>query len=372
MQPFKLERYFAQYEFSAPYLLSASDCESLRLDELLALAGPEERRLWDELSLGYTESAGHPQLRQAVVQALYPSLDAQDVLVMAPEEAIFVFMHSLLTAGDEVVAQVPAYQSLHEVARSIGCPVRPWALRLGPAGWGVDLEALEGLLGPKTRLLVLNFPHNPTGCLPAPAEFAAILALAGRRGIPVFSDEMYRLLEYDPARRLPPACEAYELGISLGGMSKALALPGLRIGWLGTRIPGLLAKCQAYRDYITICSSAPSEILALIGLEARGRILERSLGIIKPNLALAGEFFGRHAALFRWLPPQAGSVAFPQWLGPGSVEELCRRMVERQGVMVVPGSMFDADGPHFRLGLGRRSFGEALERVEKELAHGAR
>ena len=360
MQPFKLERYFAKYEFSAPYLLSASDCESLRLDELLEMAGPEERRLWDELSLGYTESAGHPRLRQAIVEALYPSLSPQDVLVMAPEEAVFVFMHSLLSAGDEVVTVAPAYQSLHEVARAVGCRVRPWALRLTPQGWQVDLEGLEALLGPKTRLLVLNFPHNPTGYLPTPAEFAAILGLAGRWNIPVFSDEMYRLLEYDPARRLPAVCEAYEWGVSLGGMSKALALPGLRIGWLATRLPDVLARCQVYRDYITICSSAPSEILALIGLQARQRILGRSLAIIGANLELAGRFFERHSQLFRWLPPQAGSVAFPQWLGAGSVEDFCTRMVERQGVMVVPGSMFDAVGPHFRVGLGRRSFGEEI------------
>jgi aspartate/methionine/tyrosine aminotransferase len=366
MQPFKLERYFAKYEFSAPYLLSASDCESLRLDELLAMAGAAERRLWDELSLGYTESAGHPQLRQAVAD-LYPSLDPQDVLVMTPEEAIFVFMHSLLAPGDEVVALAPAYQSLHEVAHSLGCQVRPWALRLTTQGWQVDLEGLESLLGPQTRLLVLNFPHNPTGCLPTPAEFTAILGLAERWGIPVFSDEMYRLLEYDPSRRLPAACEAYERGISLAGMSKALALPGLRIGWLATRMPGLLRQCQAYRDYTTICSSAPSEILALIGLGARQRILARSLAIIAANLELAGSFFKRHGDLFRWLSPQAGSVAFPQWLGPGEVDAFCQRMVDRQGVMVVPGTMFDMPGEFFRVGLGRRNFGEALARVESEI-----
>ena len=372
IQPFKLERYFAEYEFSAPYLLSASDCESLSLRELLALADPKTRRLWDDLSLGYTESPGHPRLRQAIA-GLYTTAGPDDVLVAAPEEAIFIYMQTLLAPGDEVVAVAPAYQSLHEIARSLGCRVLPWQLSLTERGWRVDLDRLESLLNERTRLLVLNFPHNPTGCLPAPAEFESILALAERRGIYVFSDEMYRLLEYDPARRLPPACDLYERATSLGGMSKSLALPGLRIGWLASpkparhaaRAEGLYARWQEYKDYTTICSSAPSEILALMGLNARPSILVRNLAIIRTNLELAQAFCERHADLFRWLPPQAGSVAFPEYRGDGPVSQFCARMVERQGVMLVPGTLFDDPGQHFRLGLGRRNFPEALERFEQ-------
>jgi aspartate/methionine/tyrosine aminotransferase len=364
MQPFKLERYFAEYEFSAPFLISASDCEGLSLRELLALADDEARRLWDELSLGYTESPGHPRLRQAIA-GLYTTTGPDDVLVAAPEEAIFIYMQTLLSAGDEVVAVAPAYQSLHEVARSLGCRVLPWQLSPGERGWHADLDRLESLLNDHTRLLVLNFPHNPTGYLPAPAEFEAILALAEQRGIYVFCDEMYRLLEYDPVRRLPAACDLYERATSLGGMSKSLALPGLRIGWLATRAEGLRSRWQEYKDYTTICSSAPSEILALMGLNARTSILARNLGIIRANLELATAFFERHAGLFRWLPPEAGSVAFPMWLGDGAVEQFCTHIVERQGVMVVPGTMFDFPGQHFRLGLGRRNFPEALEKFEQ-------
>lgn len=364
LPPFKLERYFAEYEFSAPYLLSASDCESLGLSELLDMAEPDAGRLWTELSLGYTESPGHPLLREAIA-GLYETAGQDDVLVAAPEEAIFVFMQTLLSPGDEVVAVSPAYQSLYEVARSAGCTLTPWPLALTAQGWQADLERLESLLSARTRLLVLNFPHNPTGCLPTQAEFEAILALAGRWGTYVFCDEMYRMLEYDPGLRLPPACDRYERAVSLGGMSKSLALPGLRIGWLATRAPGLRVRWQQYKDYITICSSAPSEILALIGLQARERILARNLAIIQANLRLAAAFCQRHEQLFRWIAPQAGSVAFPQWLGPGGVEQFCQVMVEQQGVMVAAGTLFDAAGQHFRVGLGRRSFGEALARVEQ-------
>ena len=364
MEPFKLERYFAKYEFIAPFVLSASDCESLALRELLALADDEARRLWDGLSLGYTESPGHPLLRQEIA-GLYTSQAGPDgVLVAAPEEAIFIYVNTLLSPGDEVVALAPAYQSLHSLARALGCKLVPWTVTKTGQKWTVDLDRLESLLSDRTRLLVINFPHNPTGCLPTLAEFEAILALAERHGTFVFSDEMYRLLEYDIQRRLPPACDRYERATSLSGMSKALGLPGLRIGWLAGRDTQLYQRWQEYKDYTTICSSAPSEILALIGLRAHDAIVARNLEIVRANLAQAEAFCTRHAGLFGWLAPQAGSVAFPEWRGTGGVEDFCARCLERQGVMVVPGSMFDYDGPHFRVGLGRRNFPQALERVE--------
>lgn len=364
LNPFKLERYFAQYEFKAPYLLSASDCESLALAELLSLADPEGKALWEGLSLGYTESAGHPLLR-AEIARLYSDIPPEQVLVLAPEEGIFIAMHTLLQPGDEVIAVSPAYQSLHEVALSLGCRLLPWEYHPAETGWRLDLDELAGAVTPRTRLLVINFPHNPTGALPGRADLEAILALAGRYGVYVFSDEMYRLLEHDPAQRLPPVCDLYERGISLAGMSKGFALPGLRIGWLASQAPGLLERWTTFKDYTTICSSAPSEILALIGLRARAAILDRNLGIIHANLRHAAEFFGRYPRLFRWLPSQAGSVAFPAWTGPGTVEAFCRAVLDQAGVMIVPGEMFARPGQHFRVGLGRRNFPAALHRVDE-------
>lgn len=365
-QPFKLERYFALYEFKAPYILSASDCEPLHLEEILELADPESAGLWRDLSLGYTESAGHPALRQEIA-GLYESLEPEDVLVLGPEEGIYIAMQTLLRPGDEVVAVSPAYQSLQEIARSIGCRLKMWNFEATEKGWQLDLNRLESLLTPNTRLLVINFPHNPTGTLASRSDLNAILTLADKNGVIVFSDEMYRLLEYDEASRLPPVCDLYERGISLSGMSKTFSLPGLRIGWLSTRQPGLMDPWLQYKDYTTICSSAPSEILALMGLRARQAIVTRNLEIIQQNIALARDFCDRHEDRFVWLPPQAGSVAFPEWRGPGGVEAFCQGLLDRQGVMIVPGSIFDFPGQHFRLGLGRRSFPAGLERVEADL-----
>jgi aspartate/methionine/tyrosine aminotransferase len=363
---FKLERYFAAHEFNVRYLLGASDCEGLTLRELLALADGETRALWEQLGLGYTESPGHPLLRAAIA-GLYQGLEPDDVLVASPQELIYLAMHVLLEPGDHVVAIHPAYQSLQSVAESLGCRVTRWSVRPAGAGWTLDLAELEAALTARTRLIVVNFPHNPTGYLPPRDFFDALLALGAARGVRVFSDEMYRLLEYDPAARLPAACEPDERAVTLSGLSKSFALPGLRIGWLATRDRALLARCNALKDYTTICSSAPSEILALIGLRARATVLARSHAIVAANLAIADDFFARQAERFDWLRPQAGSVAFPALAGEQPVGEFCERLRTTAGVLLVPAPIFDYAGNHFRLGLGRRNFGEAIGALEAHL-----
>jgi len=367
--PFKLERYFAKYEFKVKYLLSPSDCESLSMRELLDLADADSLAMWNELRLGYTESPGHPALRTEVSR-LYQTIKPDNVVIAAPEEAIMVAMHVLLKPADHVICLYPAYQSLYEIPRAIGCDVALWQLELGANGWQLDLDHLDALLTDHTRLLVLNFPHNPTGYLPSRDELDAIVRLARQRGVHIFGDEMYRLLEYDPAQRLPPVCDLYEKGISLSGLSKTFALPGLRLGWLATQEQALVDRWLAFKDYTTICNSAPSEVLGVIALRAKEAIVAHNLGIIRENLKVADNFFARHADRFVWLRPQAGSIAFPQWVGASPVEQFCEDALDRKGVMIVPGSIFDFPGNHFRLGLGRRNFAQALDRVGDYLSAG--
>ncbi|NOT07022.1 MAG: aminotransferase class I/II-fold pyridoxal phosphate-dependent enzyme [Gemmatimonadales bacterium] len=359
MRPFLLERYFAQHEFTARAILSASDCESLSMAELLHLADRETAALWSELRLAYTESPGHPVLREEIAR-LYQGIAPSQVLVAAPEEAIFLAMHALAAPGDEIVVLTPAYQSLHEIAASIGVRVVRWPLTPRAGRWHLDLDLLPQLLTPRTRALVVNFPHNPTGLLPSFGEWERMLALVERAGVRLFSDEMYRFLEPDPALRLPAGCTVGSTGISLGGLSKSLSAPGVRIGWLATQDGEFLSRCQALKDYTTICSSAPSEILALIALRARETIVERNLGIIRENLAVAERYFGARTERFEWLPPMAGPVAFPRWTGRLPVDALADQVVRESGVMIVPGTLFEAPAGHFRVGLGRRTFPEAL------------
>ena len=253
--PFELERYFARYEFSARYLLSSSDCEALTLKALLGMANEEHRRMWEEMTLGYTESPGHPRLRNAIA-GLYNGLEVEDTLVVAPEEGIFLLMHALLKPGDHVICTFPGYQSLYEIPRTIGCKVSLWEPE-ETSGWQFDLDRLATLLQPDTRLVVVNFPHNPTGALPSRETFEALIDLLEKRGIYLFCDEMYRGLEFAPGTTLPAACETYNQAVSLAGLSKAYGLPGLRIGWLATRDRPLLTRAAQLKDYTTICASAP-------------------------------------------------------------------------------------------------------------------
>ena len=241
-EPFALERFFARTEFTARHLLATSDCEGLALEELLALANPDLLAQWHGLRLGYTESEGASELR-AEVAGLYESVSGDAILVSAPEEAVFLFMNALLDPGDHVVCTFPGYQSLYQLAVSLGCEVSFWEPREN-ARWRFDPRRLESLIRPHTKLVVWNFPHNPTGALPSQEEFRAMLDAAAKVGAWVFSDEMYRLLEPSPEKRLPAAVDRYERAVSLAGMSKVFGLAGLRIGWLAAHDQGLLRAVQ--------------------------------------------------------------------------------------------------------------------------------
>jgi aspartate/methionine/tyrosine aminotransferase len=360
---FALERYFARWEFAVDHLLCASDIQGYPMAELLALADPEARAMWDDLKLGYTESTGHPLLKREIA-ARYDGLEADDVLVFAgAEEAIFGLVNTLVGPGDHAIVTWPGYQSLYEVARSAGADVTLHELR-EDADWAIDLDRLRDQLTPTTRLIVVNAPHNPTGMLPDREIFDGLVALAEDAGAYLLMDEVYRDLEYDPADRLPAGAEALERGISLGVMSKSFAMAGLRIGWLATRDRDLLARCAAFKDYTTICSSAPSEVLALIGLRAADTVLARSRAIVAANLEVVDAFFEDWADRFHWVRPRAGSVGFPRLTVPGlTIDDWAADLVETEGVLLLPGSQFAFGGNHFRLGLGRTDLPVALERL---------
>jgi aspartate/methionine/tyrosine aminotransferase len=364
LPPFKLERYFAKYEFNVKYLLCSSDCQAMTIAELLALE-PGSAEKFGSHWLGYTESQGSPTLRQAIC-GLYETMQVEDVLVhTGAGEAIFLFMHAALRAGDHVVVHWPCYQSLAEVARSIGCEVSTWKAREENA-WALDLDELRKLLKPNTRAIILNTPHNPTGYLMSRVDFEAVHRLARGRDLLLFSDEVYRESEYDAAARLPAACDLGDHAVSLGVTSKTYGLAGLRIGWVATKNRKVYERMAALKDYTTICNSAPSEFLAEIAMRHRRELAGRNLGIIQRNLAVMDTFFARHADLFSWVRPQAGSMTFPRYLG-GDAESFCDELVRKAGVLLLPGSVYDDRADHFRLGLGRKNLPEAVARLEEFL-----
>jgi aspartate/methionine/tyrosine aminotransferase len=361
---FALERYFAHWEFAVKHLLCASDVEPYPMAGLLELADAETRALWDDLRLGYTESTGHPLLRREIA-GLYTTVESDDVLTFAgAEEAVFCLMNVLLGPGDHAIVTWPGYQSLYEVARAVGADVTLHELREANA-WDLDLDLLRRQVTPATRLIVVNLPHNPTGMLPDRAAYAELVALADEAGVYLLVDEVYRGLEFDEADRIPAGADALPRGLSLGVMSKAYAMAGLRIGWLATNDRDLLARIAAFKDYTTICSSGPSEILAIIALRARVTVLARSRGIVGANMDLLDAFFEDWADRFEWVRPRAGSIGYPRLTAPGvRIDDWAADLVEAEGVLLLPGSQFGHPGNRFRSGFGRADLPEALARLE--------
>ena len=366
---FALERFFARWEFAAEHLLCASDVQGYPMRELLALADDETRALWADLTLGYPESTGHPLLRQEIA-TLYDTLTPDDVLVFAgAEEGIFCLMNVLLGSGDHAIVTWPGYQSLYEIARATGADVTLHELR-EDAGWRLDLDLLRRQVTKATKLIVVNAPHNPTGMLPDRATCDGLVGIAEEAGAHLLMDEVYRFLEFDATERLPAGGDAMPRGVSLGVMSKSFALAGLRIGWLATRDRELLARCASFKDYTTICASAPAEILALIGLRARDAVLDRSRSIVAANLERLDAFFDAWPDRFSWVRPRAGSIGFPRLTVPGvGIDDWAASLVGSEGVLLLPGSQFGYGGNHFRLGFGRTDLPVALERLE---AHATR
>jgi aspartate/methionine/tyrosine aminotransferase len=369
---FALEVHFSRWEFKAEYNLGGSDLETLTLGQLLEMADSEDRAAWDRLPLGYTETWGRPELKAALA-GLYDRAEPDDLLCFCgAEEGIFAAVQAILGPEDHALVCHPNYQSAETLPRSI-CEVT--GVYMDPdRDWTIDLDFVRDHIRPNTRLIYVNFPHNPTGKILERDKFDALVDMCRKHGIYLFSDEVYRLMERDPARRLPQAADLYERGLSLNVMSKAYGLAGLRIGWIACRDRELLSRMERIKHYLSICNSAPSELLAQIAIKARDRILARNRELLDRNLALVNDFFSRWPDRFEWRVPDGGCIAYPRYLGPEGVEAFCGDLVNGSGVILLPASVYRSDlGPtpddRFRIGFGRSDAPEALQRVEAYLAH---
>lgn len=365
IEPFRIEQYFGKHEFSAKYLLSCSDSESCCVQDLLDFE-PDAKELLLQHWCGYTESPGAPWLRQAIAP-IYTKIRPDNALVLAAaEEGIFIFYHALAGADDHVIVETPCYESALTVARSTGAEVSQW--RRQPANaWAHDLGALKKLLQPNTKIIYINTPHNPTGLNMPLDTFHQVMNLAAAHNIIVFSDEVYRELEHDPAQRLPAACDLYERAVSLGSMSKTYGLPGLRLAWLASRDQEVLHRCLEFKFYTTICSSAPSEFLTALALRHREKLVVRNREIVLRNLKLLSDFIVERRDLFSWTRPNAGPIGFVQYKAKGEVPAFCEAVLRHSGVLLLPGTVYDQPR-HIRFGFGRRNMPEALAQLSSYLS----
>lgn len=356
IRDFALERFFAKYEFSVKYLACASDPDSMSIRELLALE-PKASDQFMSMGLGYGDSRGSAGLRMAIAR-LYEGIKAHDVLVHAgAEEAIFAFMNVVLSPGDHIVVHTPAYQSLYEVAVSLGAEVSKWEAREAD-GWQPDVDELKKLVRPNTKVIVINSPHNPTGASISRDRLDAIVSIAREFNAWLFGDEVYRGLEHSTDRK-PSVVELYERGVSVGAMAKTYGLAGLRIGWLVARDRSLLDRVAAFKDYLTICSAGPSEFLAEVALKHAEKLAERSRAIVRQNIDLMQELIDKRPDIFSWVRPVAGTTGFVRFKG-ASAETWSRELLANSGVLFLPGPLFDFTDTHFRVGLGRASLKDAI------------
>jgi aspartate/methionine/tyrosine aminotransferase len=361
VKPFALERYFARYEFSTRYLLCSSDPEAMTIRDLLALE-PGSEEAFANSWLGYTQSPGDPELR-SLIASTYESVEPEHVLVHGgAQEAVFTVMNVVLESGNHLISQFPAYQSHYSVAEGLGAEVSRWDVDLA-AGGAPDPGDLARLIRPSTRAIIITTPNNPTGYVFDLERLTAVVDLARKHGLWLISDEVYRGSERDAADRHPAVCDLYERGVSLGGTAKVHGLAGLRIGWIAIRDASFIEELATFKDYLTICNSAPSEFLAKVALRNQDRLFERFRRIASRNLGLLDTFFARHADLFEWRRPRAGSTAFPRYRG-GSTERLCADLVEGAGVLLLPSVIFGAGDDRFRIGFGRENLPEAVAALE--------
>jgi aspartate/methionine/tyrosine aminotransferase len=363
---FQLEEFLGEWEFKARYMLCGSDAESWSQAELLSMADSESLELWDNLKLSYTEVAGLPVLRQEIAQ-LYERCNAENILCFAgAEDGIYCAMEALLTPDDHVIVITPCYQSLAELPKHSGACVTSVELS-EEQNWELDLARLEASIRDNTKMVVINYPHNPTGARLGTAKLLGLIEIARKYEIIVFSDEVYRLLGDDHSEWEPPVVSVYERGISLGVMSKAFGLPGLRIGWLAVRDQQVLKKIEYVKHYTSICNSAPAEILSLIALRSKDLILSRNNLIVQENIKLLDQFFHRQAEIFSWVRPRGGCIGFARYSGNDGVDSFCQQLVEHEGVLLLPGRVYNWPGDNFRIGFGRKNMPEALARLEYSL-----
>ena len=371
---FRLETYLGKWEFACRYHMTASDMQTLSLKELLALASAEDRAIWEELPLHYIEPTGSPALRNAIAST-YKGVAPEDVLAFAgAEEGIFCAMHALLTKDDHAIVVTPNYQSAEELPLAL-CAVSGVALD-PDNNWSLDLAKMKAAIRPNTELISINFPHNPTGKVLDRATFDGLVALCRQHGIWLFSDEVYRGLERRAEIRLPAAIEAYEQGLSLGVMSKAYGLPGLRVGWIASRDRDLLYKMERVKHYLSICNANPSEHLAVIALKAGDKIMARNRALIAENLKATEAFFADFPDLFDWHDGDGGCIAFLRYKGKDGVENFCRDLVEKSGIVLLPASLYRsalAETPQdrFRIGFGRTYIPEGLAAMRAHLMKNA-
>lgn len=363
MRPAPLEDWLRDYYFTATLDLGSSGVAPFSFGQLRELLELDPGEL-DRVVFGDSESLGDPALRARIAARWAGDRPERVMVTHGSTEAIFLAMTGLLEAGDEVVAVEPGYHALSAVAEAIGCRLRWWRLR-PEAGFAPDLAELAELVTDRTRMLVVNFPHNPTGVSLTVPQLHELVEIAGRHGSYLLWDAAFQDLTYgtDP---LPDPASWYDRGVSVGTLSKVYGLPGLRVGWC-IADPAVFDGWLPVRDRLTLCLSPMVELVARRVIERAGTLAGQRLPQARRNRDRLLEWAARNRDVVDLVAPAGGVTGFPRLRVP-DVDRLCRRLGERDRVLLVPGSAF-GHPDRVRLGFGGPAgeFETGLNVVEKAL-----
>lgn len=368
---FRLETHFSKWEFNAKHHLTASDAASISLPELLAMASDEDRDAFETMWLGYTETYGDPHLRE-VIASTFATQSPDNILCFAgASEGIFAANNVLLDSDSHAIVVTPNYQS-HETLPQAICSAS--AVPLDPEdGWSLDIDRIAAAIRPNTKLITINFPHNPTGAILSLDRYMALIELCRKHGIYIFHDEIFNGLGATGTRHLPYIADVYERGLSLGVMSKSYGLPGLRIGWIACQDKAVLSAMERMKHYLSICNSGPSEKLSIIGLKNKDKLIGRNNAIIDQNLPLWDKFFTKYSYLFAYQKPDGSCMGFAKYKGPEGVDVFAEKLIQEAGILILPSAIYRSElGPtphnYFRYGYGRTGLAEGLDAFDAYLS----
>jgi aspartate/methionine/tyrosine aminotransferase len=371
LEAFEMERLQSTWEHRVGWNLAESGVHPLRVEELAD--SDAERVALLAQPLGYPQTNGSLELR-TLISAMYPGAATAHVLVTnGGSEANCITLMLLVQPGDDVIVMMPNYMQVRGLARGLQANVLHWPLRedhpseTAPGRWRADLDSLGALVTDRTKAILLCNPNNPTGGRLTAAELDGICAIAAKHGAWVVSDEIYRGAELD-GNETPTIWGRYERAIVTSGLSKAFALPGLRVGWV-VAPPEIVALLWGVHDYTTIAPGAINDRLARIALSPSRRelLLARTRGILRTNYPTVRRWIERRPALSH-VPPEAGAITFVKYAYQVGSTALIERIRDEQSVLVVPGDHFEMDG-YLRIGFGcdPELLLPALERVGEVL-----
>jgi aspartate/methionine/tyrosine aminotransferase len=365
IEQFAMERMQSTWENLVDYDMSESGVRPLTLRELVDM-GLDLDGFMDQ-PLGYSQSNGTIELRERIA-AIYPGAEVEQIEVTnGTSEANYLIALSQLRPGDDLAMEVPNYMQMPGVARSLGANIRPFSLRQA-TGWEPEWDEFERAVTPRTRLLYLSNPNNPTGSILSREAMQRIVDRCQETGKWILADEVYLGAEIDRER----TSSFWGMGdrvIVTSGLSKAYGIPGVRIGWIvGPR--ALVADCWSQHDYLTIGPNKLSDRVARVAVESdnRERCYARTREILRHNLPIAREWIAGFRGRLTWQEPQAGAIALVKYDADVPSLEIAERVRLNQSTLIVPGSHVGLEG-YLRIWLGGREefLREGLRRIGEEL-----